>query len=108
MDVPQFTPGLAARVELTVTEADTAQSVGSGDVPVLATPRVLALAELTRLEVPTKNGRKAWHPATVADILKRVDRIAAALALRLVEVGRAKGRVRGRASDDAPARPSGP
>ncbi|GHJ06846.1 thioesterase [Micromonospora humidisoli] len=40
-----FPPGLTARVELTVTEADTAAAVGSGDVPVLATPRVLALAE---------------------------------------------------------------
>ncbi|TDB70639.1 thioesterase family protein [Micromonospora sp. KC721] len=40
-----FSPGLTARVELTVTDADTAQSVGSGDVPVLGTPRVLALAE---------------------------------------------------------------
>ncbi|RKN50605.1 thioesterase family protein [Micromonospora endolithica] len=38
-------PGLTARVELTVTDADTAQAVGSGDVPVLGTPRVLALAE---------------------------------------------------------------
>jgi predicted thioesterase len=38
-------PGLSARVELTVTEADTAQAVGSGDVPVLGTPRVVALAE---------------------------------------------------------------
>ncbi|HET8681105.1 MAG TPA: hotdog domain-containing protein [Micromonosporaceae bacterium] len=38
-------PGLAARVELTVTDADTAQNLGSGDVPVLGTPRVLALAE---------------------------------------------------------------
>jgi predicted thioesterase len=38
-------PGLSARVELTVTDADTAQAFGSGDVPVLATPRVLALAE---------------------------------------------------------------
>jgi predicted thioesterase len=43
--LPEFAPGLAARVELTVTDADTAQAVGSGDVPVLATPRVLALAE---------------------------------------------------------------
>ncbi|MGC1214148.1 MAG: hotdog domain-containing protein [Micromonospora sp.] len=42
---PPFAPGLTARVELTVTEADTAQAVGSGDVPVLGTPRVLALAE---------------------------------------------------------------
>jgi fluoroacetyl-CoA thioesterase len=37
--------GAAAQLELTVTDADTAQAVGSGDVPVLATPRVLALAE---------------------------------------------------------------
>ncbi|WP_406043018.1 thioesterase [Micromonospora sp. NBC_00898] len=42
---PSFAPGLTARVELTVTDADTAQAVGSGDVPVLGTPRVLALAE---------------------------------------------------------------
>jgi fluoroacetyl-CoA thioesterase len=41
----QLQPGLSARVELTVTDADTAQALGSGDVPVLATPRVLALAE---------------------------------------------------------------
>ena len=38
-------PGLSARVELTVTDADTAQAVGSGDVPVLGTPRLIALAE---------------------------------------------------------------
>jgi fluoroacetyl-CoA thioesterase len=41
----ELAAGLAARVELTVTDADTAQAVGSGDVPVLATPRVLALVE---------------------------------------------------------------
>ncbi|RLK12539.1 putative thioesterase [Micromonospora sp. M71_S20] len=40
-----LTPGLTARVELTVTDTDTAEAVGSGDVPVLGTPRVLALAE---------------------------------------------------------------
>src|SRR3954471_24409272 len=45
MELPEFAPGLTARVELTVTDADTAQAFGSGDVPVLATPRVLALAE---------------------------------------------------------------
>jgi predicted thioesterase len=37
--------GATATVELTVTDADTAQALGSGDVPVLGTPRVLALAE---------------------------------------------------------------
>jgi predicted thioesterase len=45
MELPDIAPGLSARVELTVTDADTAQSLGSGDVPVLGTPRVLALAE---------------------------------------------------------------
>ena len=45
MELPEFAPGLNARVELTVTDADTAQALGSGDVPVLGTPRVLALAE---------------------------------------------------------------
>jgi fluoroacetyl-CoA thioesterase len=38
-------PGLAATFRYTVTEADTAVALGSGEVPVLATPRVLALAE---------------------------------------------------------------
>jgi fluoroacetyl-CoA thioesterase len=38
-------PGLRAAFQYTVTEADTAAALGSGEVPVLATPRVLALAE---------------------------------------------------------------
>jgi predicted thioesterase len=38
-------PGLCAEAELTVAEADTAISIKSGDVPVLATPRVVALCE---------------------------------------------------------------
>lgn len=38
-------PGASAAVELTVTEADTAIAMGSGDVPVLATPRIVALVE---------------------------------------------------------------
>ncbi|MCP2328543.1 putative thioesterase [Hamadaea flava] len=37
--------GLTAQVQLRVSDADTAQALGSGDVPVLGTPRVLALAE---------------------------------------------------------------
>jgi len=40
-----LTPGLSAQVQLKVGDADTAQALGSGDVPVLGTPRVLALAE---------------------------------------------------------------
>jgi fluoroacetyl-CoA thioesterase len=40
-----LSPGMHAKVELTVTDGDTAQALGSGDVPVLGTPRLLALAE---------------------------------------------------------------
>jgi fluoroacetyl-CoA thioesterase len=38
-------PGLRASFRYVVTDADTAVAVGSGEVPVLATPRVVALAE---------------------------------------------------------------
>lgn len=34
-----------AQTTLTVTSADTARAVGSGDLPVLGTPRLIALAE---------------------------------------------------------------
>ncbi|OUC99499.1 thioesterase [Streptosporangium minutum] len=40
-----LTPGLRARLLIMVEKEDTATKIGSGDVPVLATPRVLALAE---------------------------------------------------------------
>lgn len=49
-----LSPGASARVELTVTDADTAQAVGSGDVPVLGTPRVLALAEAATVAVTAR------------------------------------------------------
>jgi predicted thioesterase len=39
------TVGANAHVELEVTEADTAVAMGIGDVPVLSTPRVVALCE---------------------------------------------------------------
>src|SRR5215813_3766690 len=41
----RVTVGLRATIAAEVTDADTAQSLGSGDVPVLGTPRLLALAE---------------------------------------------------------------
>jgi predicted thioesterase len=45
-----LTVGTAASVTLRVDEADTAAAFGSGDVPVLATPRVVALAEEATVE----------------------------------------------------------
>ena len=38
-------PGLSAEVDLAVDDEDTALAFGSGEVPVLATPRVVALVE---------------------------------------------------------------
>jgi predicted thioesterase len=43
-------PGLTASVTLVVAEADTALALGSGDVPVLGTPRLIALAEQASIE----------------------------------------------------------
>jgi predicted thioesterase len=91
MELPEFAPGLTARVELTVTDADTAQAVGSGDVPVLATPRVLALAEAatvaatarqipggittvgTRAEITHKAATPLGHRVTATATLAKVD-----------------------------------
>lgn len=38
-------PGLTAKLQLVVTDADTAEAARSGDVPVLSTPRIVALCE---------------------------------------------------------------
>jgi len=38
-------PGLSAKLELQVTDSDTAVALRSGDVPVLGTPRLVALIE---------------------------------------------------------------
>ena len=44
-DLPGLAAGLRATVRAVVTGADTAEAMGSGNLPVLATPRLLALAE---------------------------------------------------------------
>ena len=46
-------PGLRASVRIVVSEADTAIAAGTGDVPVLATPRLLALAEAAAVAAVT-------------------------------------------------------
>ncbi|HKD98139.1 MAG TPA: hotdog domain-containing protein [Micromonosporaceae bacterium] len=84
-------PGLSARVELTVTDADTAQAVGSGDVPVLGTPRLVALAEAatvaataaqldrgsttvgTRVELDHTAASAVGRRVTVLAVLSKVD-----------------------------------
>jgi fluoroacetyl-CoA thioesterase len=43
-------PGLSATIELTVSEKDTAIAFRSGSVPVLATPRIIALVEEAAVE----------------------------------------------------------
>jgi predicted thioesterase len=91
MELPEFVPGLSARVELTITAADTAQSLGSGDVPVLGTPRVLALAEAatvaatarqipggvttvgTRAEIEHRAATPVGHRVTALATLAKVD-----------------------------------
>lgn len=51
-----LSPGLHASVKLVVSDADTAISMHSGEVPVLATPRLIALCE------------EAAHNAVAGDI----------------------------------------
>jgi fluoroacetyl-CoA thioesterase len=46
-------PGLMASVRTVVADTDTATVAGSGDVPVLATPRLLALAEAASVAAVT-------------------------------------------------------
>lgn len=58
-----ITAGLRASVSARVTDADTAQALGSGDVPVLGTPRLLALAEAAC--VAAIDGRLAGGRTTV-------------------------------------------
>jgi len=109
----ELQPGLLARVELTVTDADTAQALGSGDVPVLGTPRVLALAEAAtvaataaridpglttvgvRVELdhraPTPVGRKVVAEATLGKVDGR--RLLFEVVVRDGETVAAEGRV---------------
>jgi predicted thioesterase len=60
--------GAVAHVELTVTDADTAQAIGSGDVPVLGTPRLLALAETATVAATSRR-----LPPGVTTVGSRID-----------------------------------
>jgi predicted thioesterase len=56
-------PGLSATASMTVTDDDTALALRSGDVPVLATPRVVRLAE--EASVQAVAGELGDHETTV-------------------------------------------
>ena len=86
-------PGLQAAFRYTVTEADTAAAVGSGDVPVLATPRVLALAE--RATVAAVAGALEAGATTVGTRVE-LDHLAPSPVGAELEVDAALERVTGR------------
>lgn len=65
--------GLAGRVSIIVTEADTAISMGSGSVPVLATPRVAALCEHASLAAL---GDRVAEPETTVGMRIQIDHLA--------------------------------
>jgi fluoroacetyl-CoA thioesterase len=99
-------PGLRAGFSYTVTEADTAVAAGSGDVPVLATPRVLTLAERasveavagaleagattvgTRVELEHLRATPVGATVTVEAVLERVDGRRLEFAVRVTGGGR--------------------
>jgi fluoroacetyl-CoA thioesterase len=86
-------PGLRAAFDHTVAEPDTAVALGSGDVPVLGTPRVLALAE--QATVAALAG--ALDPGTTSVGTRvELDHLAASPVGAAVRVSAELERVRGR------------
>jgi fluoroacetyl-CoA thioesterase len=86
-------PGLQAAFLYKVAEADTAAAVGSGEVPVLATPRVLALAE--RATVAAVAGALE-EGATTVGVRVELDHLAPSPVGADLEVTAALERVAGR------------
>src|SRR5919204_2455112 len=85
--------GALARVELVVTDADTAQALGSGDVPVLGTPRLLALAEAASVAATTT--RLPPGATTVGTRVELEHRLATAVGRTVVaeaRLAKAEGR----------------
>jgi fluoroacetyl-CoA thioesterase len=69
----RLVPGLRASLDRMVTDADTAEAVGSGDVPVLATPRLLAWAEEATLAVLAGRLNPASTTVGVAVALRHLE-----------------------------------
>ena len=85
--------GLRATITADVTEADTAQELGSGDVPVLGTPRLLALAEAACVAAVAPNLEPGQTTVGTAVSLehKRPSRVGDSLAVE-AELTRIDGR----------------
>jgi fluoroacetyl-CoA thioesterase len=105
-----LSPGLEAAFRYVVTGADTAAAIGSGAVPVLATPRVLALAEWatvaavagalgagattvgTRVELDHLAPSPVGAELSVRAVLERVDGRRLQFAVRLIDGDRVVAR----------------
>jgi len=85
--------GLRASITAEVTEADTAQELGSGDVPVLGTPRLLALAEAACVAAVAPNLEQGQTTVGTAVSLehKRASPVGASLEVE-AELTRVDGR----------------
>jgi predicted thioesterase len=86
-------PGLQATFRYTVTEADTAAAVGSGEVPVLATPLELARAEQATVAA-VAGALEAG--ATTVGVRVELDHLAPSPIGASLEVGAELQRVTGR------------
>jgi fluoroacetyl-CoA thioesterase len=91
-------PGLRAAFDHTVAEQDTAVALGSGDVPVLATPRVLALVE--RATVAAVAGAVGPGATTVGTRVE-LEHLAASVVGAAIQVSAELERVAGRRLDFA-------
>ena len=105
-----LSPGLEAAFRYVVTGADTATAIGSGAVPVLATPRALALAERatvaavagaleagattvgTRVELDHLAPSPVGAELSVRAVLERVDGRRLQFAVRLIDGDRVVAR----------------
>ncbi|MCA1727363.1 MAG: thioesterase [Actinobacteria bacterium] len=89
----ELAPGLSGEASIDVSEAVTAERVGSGAVPVLATPEVVALVE--RAAVSALNGALADGSTTVGSRIE-LDHLAptpvGGRASARAEVARVEGR----------------
>jgi len=86
-------PGLSATFDHAVTAADTAEVLGSGDVPVLGTPKVLALCEQATVQALAGNLEEG---STTVGSGVQLDHLAPTLTGKSVKVEATLAKVEGR------------